>query len=305
MTRAAAQSKAKSDTDKAGKAGKVSKSPETATKSGAGKTKQGKKPAPTEANDTTATRGKDKAKSGQRKQRASKPEPTLQAQAMQPASGYQQRLGRLLRGAVLFAAVAITAFLLASLVTYAPGDPGWSGIGNGPPVENMFGLPGAWFADVLLSLFGWFGFIFPWMVLYGGWLVFASIRHGHASVLSKSIRAVSSLLWLLSGCALAWLVLGQTPAMPQGGGGVIGMAIGGHLAAIVNPMGAFWLLLTVFAISLSMGLGFSWVALTERVGNMVLAVLTGGVSGLRNRHQARRQARADKAAQLPQQTPRP
>src|SRR5699024_10686973 len=108
-----------------------------------------------------------------------------------PTSRYQQRLGGLLREAVLFATAAITAFLLAALLTYDATDPGWSRLGNGPPVHNMFGTPGAWFADVLLSLFGWLGFIFPWLVLYGGWLVFASIQRGRATVLTRSIRGTS------------------------------------------------------------------------------------------------------------------
>src|SRR5699024_7736754 len=184
----------------------------------------------------------------------------------QPASRYQQRLGGLLREAVLFATAAITAFLLAALLTYDATDPGWSRLGNGSPVHNMFGTPGAWFADVLLSLFGWLGFIFPWLVLYGGWLVFASIRRGSGNALSKGIRGGSLLLWLLSGCGLVWLVLGENMTLPQGSGGILGMAVGDGLSAAINRLGALWLLLTVFVITLSTGLGFSWLVVTERVG---------------------------------------
>src|SRR5699024_10819889 len=175
-----------------------------------------------------------------------------------PPNRYQQRLGRLLREAVLFASAAMTTFLLAALLTYDRTDPGWSGVGSGAAVHNKFGTPGAWFADVLFSLFGWLAFIFPWLVLYGGWLVFASIRHGSASPLSRGIRGVSLLLWLLSGCGLTWLVLGDAGTLPQGSGGILGMATGDGLGRIINPLGAAWLLFTIFIITLATGLGFSW-----------------------------------------------
>ena len=69
----------------------------------------------------------------------------------------------------------------------------------------------------MLSLFGYLGFIFPWLVLYGGWLVFANIDRPAGDALSKSVRAASLLLWLISGCGLAWLALGANgDALPQG-----------------------------------------------------------------------------------------
>lgn len=201
--------------------------------------------------------------------------------AAQPPSKYQQRLGRLLREAVLFAAAAITVFLLAALLTYESTDPGWSGIGNGLPIENMFGVPGAWFADVLLSLFGWLGYIFPWMVLYGGWLVFSSIRRGKANALTKSVRGASLFLWLLAGCGLVWLTLGDAAALPQGSGGIFGMAVGNGLSSVINQIGAVWLLFTVFIITLSTGLGFSWLMVAERLGYFVLTGLGGLLGGSR------------------------
>ncbi|ROO25965.1 cell division protein FtsK [Salinisphaera orenii MK-B5] len=217
-----------------------------------------------------------------------------------PVSRYRQRLGRLMREAVLFAAAAVTLFLLAALVSYSPQDPGWSRLGDGSPVANLFGGPGAWFADVLLSLFGYLGFIFPWLVLYGGWLVFANIDRPAGDALSKSVRAASLLLWLISGCGLAWLALGANgDALPQGSGGIIGAATAGALAEVINIVGAAWLLITVFVITLSVGLGFSWLVVTERTGAFVLGGLRGGVRGTFDRLGAWRASRAERRASAP------
>ena len=171
-------------------------------------------------------------------------------------SRYRQRLG-LMREAVLFAAAAVTLFLLAALVSYSPQDPGWFARRR-PAGGQSAGGPGAWFADVLLSLFGYLGFIFPWLVLYGGWLVFANIDRPAGDALSKSARGLAA--------AVADLRLRPGPlalgangdALLQGSGGIIGAATAGALAEVINIVGAAWLLITVFVITLSVGLGFSW-----------------------------------------------
>ncbi|MBS62872.1 DNA translocase FtsK [Salinisphaera sp.] len=246
------------------------------------------------------------AKAAAKQTKASKAGPKPSAKAREqntppaPPSRYRQRLGRLMREAVLFGAAAITLFLLAALVSYSPRDPGWSGLGDGTAIRNLFGAPGAWFADVLLSLFGYLGFIFPWLVLYGGWLVFANSERERSDVFSRSIRAGALLLWLVSGCGLAWLALGdQNAAMPQGSGGILGAASAGAIAGVINKLGAAWLLITVFVITLSVGLGFSWLVVTERTGHFVLTILQGGFTETLDRLRAWQANRAERKAAAP------
>jgi len=241
------------------------------------------------------------AKQGKAAKAGPKPSKRSSATTEAPPSRYRQRLGRLMREAVLFAAAAVTLFLLAALATYHPLDPGWSSLGDGTAIENLFGAPGAWFADVLLSLFGYLGFIFPWMVLYGGWLVFANSDKPANDVFSKSVRAAALLLWLISGCGLAWLILGTNGnAMPQGSGGIVGTATAGSLAGVINIVGAAWLLITVFVITLSVGLGFSWLVVTERTGHFVLAVARDGARGTIDRLRAWQATRAESRAAQPE-----
>ncbi|AWN17501.1 DNA translocase FtsK [Salinisphaera sp. LB1] len=222
-------------------------------------------------------------------------------------SAYRQRLGRLLREAALFIAMAITLFLLAALISYNPADPGWSDNGNGTAVHNLLGVPGAWFADVLLSLFGYLGFIFPFLVLYGGWLIFVDRKRPSGELMSKSIRAGSLLLCLISACGLAWLIFGgiQATGLPQGSGGVVGVAAARPLAGVIKMIGAAWALTTVFVITLSMGLGFSWLAVAERIGQFVLGGAIGMLRAMVDRVGAWRADRAERAAQRAAAPPKP
>ncbi|HET7313262.1 DNA translocase FtsK [Salinisphaera sp.] len=214
-------------------------------------------------------------------------------------SAYRQRLGRLLREAALFIAMAITLFLLAALISYNPADPGWSDNGNGTAVHNLLGVPGAWFADVLLSLFGYLGFICPFMVLYGGWLIFVDRHRPSGELMSKGIRAGSLLLCLISACGLAWLMLGGivSSGLPQGSGGIVGAAAARPLAGVIKMIGAAWALTTVFVITLSMGLGFSWLAVAERIGHFILGGAVNTAVSMVGRFGAWRADRAERAAQ--------
>ncbi len=216
-----------------------------------------------------------------------------------PPSAYSQRVGRLVREAGLFIAVAIALFLLASLVSYSPSDPGWSGLGNGTAIENLLGKPGAWFADVLLSLFGYLGFVFPFVVLYIGWLVYAERDTDREEVLSRGLRGVCLLVGFIAACGLAWLLFGsaRTSPLPQGGGGIVGASSAGPVAALINGLGAAWLLITVLMIALSMGLGFSWLSVAERLGQWALGGTWQAVRNGRDRFAAWQATRAERRAE--------
>ena len=65
----------------------------------------------------------------------------------------------------------LAVYLLLSLVSYSPDDPGWSQTGRANTVLNQGGVVGAWLADVLLYLFGYMAYLFPLMVAVAGWLL--------------------------------------------------------------------------------------------------------------------------------------
>jgi S-DNA-T family DNA segregation ATPase FtsK/SpoIIIE len=71
---------------------------------------------------------------------------------------------RALRESALLLFGTLALILLTALVTYDPHDPGFSFTGEPGHVSNSIGPVGAWFADVLLFLFGRAAFLFPVML---------------------------------------------------------------------------------------------------------------------------------------------
>ena len=50
---------------------------------------------------------------------------------------------------------AAALFLLLAIVSYSPSDPAFSFSGHGGEGDKLGGLSGAYFADLVLYLFGW------------------------------------------------------------------------------------------------------------------------------------------------------
>ncbi|RMD79528.1 MAG: hypothetical protein D6809_03405, partial [Gammaproteobacteria bacterium] len=94
-----------------------------------------------------------------------------------PGAGQGDRGGRGLREAGLLLLGALALYLLLALLSFHPGDPGWSRAGPGP-VRNAGGAAGAWFADLAFFLFGWFAYLFPVGAAAAGWALYRGGRGG-------------------------------------------------------------------------------------------------------------------------------
>ena len=72
------------------------------------------------------------------------------------AAAANPRRQRLWRDLALIAIAPLLLYLLASLLTFSPNDPGWSHSGSvTAPLGNVGGRVGAWLAAVLLYLCGY------------------------------------------------------------------------------------------------------------------------------------------------------
>ncbi|MEW8013704.1 MAG: DNA translocase FtsK 4TM domain-containing protein, partial [Candidatus Sedimenticola endophacoides] len=76
------------------------------------------------------------------------------SKAGEQGGGLGMHVGRRLREVALLLLLAVAVYLILSLITFSPGDPGWSFTGSRDHVTNAGGPVGAWFADVFLYLFG-------------------------------------------------------------------------------------------------------------------------------------------------------
>jgi S-DNA-T family DNA segregation ATPase FtsK/SpoIIIE len=184
------------------------------------------------------------------------------------------QVARGLREGALLILGALAIFLLVSLVSYHPADPGWSNSGDVVRIHNAGGLIGAWLADVLLYLLGYLAYLFPIMVGYSGLLVYRGLApSGEIDLHVLAVRWAGFLLTVGAGCGLATLESGGSPGqLPAGAGGVFGNVIGNGLVDVVSPVGATLFLLALFLTGITLFTGLSWLAVMDFIGKHTLVL---------------------------------
>jgi len=179
-------------------------------------------------------------------------------------------LGRLPREAALLACTGVALFLVTALLSFHPGDPGWS-TGNAGPARNLAGTAGAWLADALLSAFGYVALLLPWAVLWLGLRIYRGAPEERP--LPVTLRAGAWCAGLCSLTGLCALFFGASAWTPQGAGGVAGAVLSRVLQNNVNAVGAALLLLTVFVATAPLALVFSWMRVLDRLGAVAVALM--------------------------------
>jgi len=189
-------------------------------------------------------------------------------------------------GLILLGAIAV--YLLISLATYAPSDPGWSRSGTGAGVANIGGVAGAWFADVFLFLFGYLAYLVPLMVGYAAWVFYRGRREEGDQHHELALRGIGFALTIAAGAGLATLYAMHPLSLPVTGGGVLGDVVAKGLVKPFNAVGAALFLLALFLTGVTLFTGLSWLWLMDVTGRRTLEVM--------GRVQARWQAYRDERA---------
>jgi DNA segregation ATPase FtsK/SpoIIIE, S-DNA-T family len=187
-----------------------------------------------------------------------------------PPSRLSQPVVRALRESALLLFGVLALILLTALATYDPHDPGFSFTGEPGRVSNAIGPVGAWFADVLLFLFGRAAFLFPVMLALAGWVIYRA--HTSPDIKSRStltFRGIGFVLTLAMSCGLATLHWSGN-GLPSSAGGVLGSLVGNGLASAFSFLGATLLMLALWFAGASLFLGVSWFNVMDGLGNAVL-----------------------------------
>ncbi|KEQ15533.1 cell division protein FtsK [Endozoicomonas montiporae] len=184
-----------------------------------------------------------------------------------------------LREAGMLVLLVMAGFLTAALLTYTSSDPGWSFAGSDADVVNAAGSVGAWFADVLFSLFGLFAWMIP-LVLFGK--VALVIRYRYEtwqwSPSLFAVRFFGMVLALCSGAALAGLYFPELFSLPSSTGGIVGHIILQQFLPVFNAVGSSLLLLAVFITGLTLYTDISWFRVIDLIGRLVIWTLTSCLS---------------------------
>jgi DNA segregation ATPase FtsK/SpoIIIE, S-DNA-T family len=199
---------------------------------------------------------------------------------------------------------AVSIYLLIALSSFSPADPAWSHSASVDVIQNNAGVIGACIADVLLYLFGYLGYTFPFILAYSGWRIFKSIQneeplnYGH-----YAIRAVGFILALMGTCGLAWLHFNVGDGLPleiKGAGGILGDALASSLSTILGQTGGTLMLLTMTLIGVTLFTDLSWLWVMDTTGYWAFKLLdfVSGLRELRQDHELGKQAKREREAVL-------
>ncbi|WP_323132968.1 DNA translocase FtsK [Oceanimonas baumannii] len=181
-----------------------------------------------------------------------------------PMSGLQR-----LFEAGLIAIILLAVFMMLSLVSYHPSDPGWSQTAWGGDISNAAGPAGAWLADILQFVFGFSAYLLPPFMVFVGWITLWRPK-GLIDIcyLTLSLRIIGFLMVLLSLLALASMNIGNIYYFSAGG--LIGDMLAGAVGPLFGNLGTTLVLLCCLATGITFFTGWSWLLIVERLGALVM-----------------------------------
>jgi S-DNA-T family DNA segregation ATPase FtsK/SpoIIIE len=197
------------------------------------------------------------------------------ANAKKPPAAVNPRRQRVWRDITLMVVVSVLLYLLASLVTFSPADPGWShSAGITQPLHNVGGRVGAWLADVLLYLCGYVAFLLPVMLGVVAWIaLFGMDADGDGDAdLGPALRLIGIVGFLVAATGLLELRIGPAADFSARSGGILGQLVGRSLYSGFGPVGGNLFLLALLLVSITLATGLSWLGLMDRIGQGVLAL---------------------------------
>jgi len=186
-------------------------------------------------------------------------------------------LQRFWRDMCVLAVAPALLYLVFSLFTYSPEDPGWSRTGSlTAPVHNVGGRFGAWLADVLMQLLGYLAFLLPVILAVAAWYALFGQRQGGGreerseDELEPALRLIGLVGFVVAGAGFLHLRLFQGDVAQAGG--ILGRLVSNSLAAAIGPLGSNLFVVVLLLASITLATGLSWLALMERIGKGVMAL---------------------------------
>lgn len=191
---------------------------------------------------------------------------------------------RISEGVFIFVS-ACALFVLLSLCTYELTDPSWTHVSKvNSEIANAGGQVGAYIADALYFVFGYFAFLLPLCAAYVAWFILKDYR---------SFKVANRPAMFLRGSGLIFLMIGGCGLLslePQIGaidtyhsaGGVLGSFISGGFEFAMSIKGASLLLLAIFLVGVTLLTGLSWVYATEKIGSFSLLIFQSLMTNFSN-----------------------
>jgi S-DNA-T family DNA segregation ATPase FtsK/SpoIIIE len=184
------------------------------------------------------------------------------------------QVNRRLREGAFILLCSFGIYLLIALFTYHDGDSAWSHSGMSNDIRNAAGKTGAWFSDVLFSLFGYMAYIFPLTLALSGLFVYRDLpQKTESNPLIWSVRSLGLLVALAASCGLIAIHISKTAALPMSTGGLLGAAVNAVAVTYLSPIGATIILIASLLAGVTLFTGVSWLNILEVIGHYTLMLL--------------------------------
>ncbi|HDS1691274.1 DNA translocase FtsK 4TM domain-containing protein [Pseudomonas putida] len=220
-----------------------------------------------------------------------------------PVPLWRQQLHYRLKEGALIAVGALCLYLWMALLTYDTSDPGFSHTSNVDQVQNAAGRAGAYFADILFMVLGYFAYIFPLLLAVKTWQIF---RERHQpwdwSGWLFSWRLIGLVFLVLSGAALAHIHFHPSAGLPFSAGGALGESLGDLARNLLNVQGSTLMFIALFLFGLTVFTDLSWFKVMDLTGKITLDLLEL-VQGAATRWWDARNERKRLEAQLREEEP--
>lgn len=213
---------------------------------------------------------------------------------------WHSQLSAVLREGRIFLLVALAVFLMVSLLSYDPVDPGWRQAQSSDQVANYGGKVGAFVADLLFSLFGFMAYVLALIPIISGLLRIKgqAVQFGFGGWLW---RFTGVMLVVVSGSILTQLY-DSGVGLPAGSGGVIGQELASIFASLFGLVGASILFSFSFLFGLTVCGDIAWLNTLDQIGGRTLKILKAIQSLINNLKEKRA---SKKSAQIEQKTTEP
>ncbi|WP_373870697.1 DNA translocase FtsK [Pseudomonas juntendi] len=220
-----------------------------------------------------------------------------------PVPLWRQQLHYRLKEGALIAVGALCLYLWMALLTYDTSDPGFSHTATVDQVRNAAGRAGAYFADILFMVLGYFAYIFPLLLAVKTWQIF---RQRHQpwdwSGWLFSWRLIGLVFLVLSGAALAHIHFHSPASLPFSAGGALGESLGDLARNLLNVQGSTLMFIALFLFGLTVFTDLSWFKVMDLTGKITLDLFEL-VQGAANRWWEARNERKRLEAQLREDEP--
>ena len=191
-----------------------------------------------------------------------------------PVPLWRQQLHYRLKEGALIAVGALCLYLWMALLTYDTSDPAFSHTATVDQVQNAAGRAGAYFADILFMVLGYFAYIFPLLLAIKTWQIF---RQRHQpwdwSGWLFSWRLIGLIFLVLSGAALAHIHFHPPASIPFSAGGALGESLGDLARNFLNVQGSTLMFIALFLFGLTVFTDLSWFKVMDMTGKITLDLL--------------------------------